>query len=328
MDPHPVTLRPPALLSQRRFSPSSALWHDQGDKEARREDKRGRGTLMERVWGETQPSARAGGKEQVKLVKQVQRRGETAVGKVAKGVRHLARSMRDTRSACCGARRGKSGTVWIGELKLVTFTSLGLSHAWQGQVWCYPETELSSAGGQQVTVPRPAGRRLDLDLLGHLRDLFVLRCQERPMSPHLASAPTGHPYHLCLPQERAPPGCAAPLWEETRPGEGKRTQKGHPKSGSLPCYAQVSQEQGSGVLTHLAGSTQLSNKKQRPPHTSGEKQIKHAGTKAPTPHCRSDREPTQPNPTPVRDRQREPHLAWSEGKLHLCACTHSTGLLG
>lgn len=39
---------------------------------------------MERIWGETQPSARAGGKEQVKLVKQVQRRGETAVGKVEK----------------------------------------------------------------------------------------------------------------------------------------------------------------------------------------------------------------------------------------------------
>lgn len=62
---------------------------------------------MERIWGETQPSARAGGKEQVKLVKQVQRRRETAVGKVEKGVRHLAWSMRDTRSSCCGDRRGK-----------------------------------------------------------------------------------------------------------------------------------------------------------------------------------------------------------------------------
>lgn len=98
-------------------------------------------------------------------------------------------------------------------------------------------------------------------------------------------------------------------------GGKKGSEKGHPKSSSLPCYAQVSQEQSADVLTHLAGSMQLSNKKQRPSQTSGEKEIKRAGTKAPTTlSLRPRADGARPNTS--EGKQRKPHLAGTAGTSH------------
>lgn len=61
---------------------------------------RQRNTILERVWRERPSPEAEQGKEQVKQVKQVWRGREMAVGKMGKGVWHLAWHTRDTISVC------------------------------------------------------------------------------------------------------------------------------------------------------------------------------------------------------------------------------------